>query len=165
MLAISPCFRPLQRHLGRRAELQEQHIPTWQVSASSCSSRPRGTAPALELEVCLVGWTLCASSRRRRQGQRDCAECRQILMRSVEKPNQPSGSPEDNDTKDPEDTKQKLLQRLRQEVSGSHLVVARIFLSASSDLRHEMLELIAEETMSLPVENFRWLLRASWSCL
>jgi len=81
-------------------------------------------------------------------------------MRSVEKPNQPSGSPEDNDTKDPEDTKQKLLQRLRQEVSGSHLVVARIFLSASSDLRHEMLELIAEETMSLPVENFRWLLRA-----
>lgn len=56
--------------------------------------------------------------------------------------------------------REKLLTRLREEVSGSHSLAARIFLSASSDLRHEMLEIMAEESMALPVENFRWLLRA-----
>ncbi|CAE7454387.1 EMB2745 [Symbiodinium natans] len=55
----------------------------------------------------------------------------------------------------------RLLERLRDEVvQGAHDTVAQMFVSAGSDLRHDMLDVMAEETMQMPTESFRLLLRA-----
>lgn len=174
MLAFSSCLQPFQRPLGRRAELQEQ-VPWDEVVSASAPSRfsPRAAsrgpgalgARSLALEVYLLWASRSAKSRRNARAvwcspQRSrSGPASAIVMRNQEIESS-VGAAQEEDAGEDQDTKQKLLQRLRQEVSGSHQLVARIFLSASSDLRHEMLELIAEETMALPVENFRGLLRA-----
>lgn len=170
MLAFSPCLQPFQRPLGRRgragpAELQE--LPWDEVVSASAPSRlarPGALGAALALEVYLLMASPSAQGRRKaravwcsRQREQSSGLASVIVMRNHEIE---SSDAQEEDAGEDQDTKQKLLQRLRQEVSGSHQLVARIFLSASSDLRHEMVELIAEETMALPVENFRGLLRA-----
>ncbi|CAJ1413478.1 unnamed protein product [Effrenium voratum] len=145
-----PQNRPSRPCLGHRLCAGGCRAPAPAVgSGGSSSSSSRGKVAAAALAAALVSSLEARGAAGARKGGR-----RVVLQ--AEEPE----APETGEELSKASASQQLLQRLREEVDGGYEMVARIFLSASSDLRGEMISILAEETMGLPVENFRWLLRA-----